>query len=154
MAYEIERRFLAQNKGWISEQAFKIRQGYLCIHKEYIVRVRISSQQAWLAVKGKTDGITRKEFEYQIPVPDAQEMLLFVPPDNIIQKIRHRVVFADKTWEIDIFAGQNTGLILAEIELAHEQEAFALPPWIIREVTPDTRYTNAALAHNPYSNWK
>jgi adenylate cyclase len=154
MAYEIERRFLARNEGWISEQALEISQGYLCVNQEYIVRVRRCAQQAFLAVKGKTNGIARKEFEYKIPVPDAQELLSLVPPGNIIQKIRHRVIFADKIWEIDVFAGQNTGLILAEIELEHEEEAFALPPWIITEVTHDARYTNAALAHNPYSRWK
>lgn len=129
-----------------------MRQGYLCAEPDRTVRVRIAGNRAYFTVKGKIEGISRPEFEYEIPVGDAEEMLkLAVFP--IISKVRHEVPVFGKKWEVDVFEGANDGLILAELELSDAAEAVQLPDWIDREVSNDMRYHNSVLAQKPYQSW-
>lgn len=155
MAIEIERKFLVAGDGWRhgADAGTVIRQGYLAASPTVAVRVRTCGEHAFLTVKGGGDPRARSEFEYAIPPADAHAMLdgLCRPP--LIDKTRYRVPFAGHTWEIDVFAGDNAGLVLAEVELAAADEAVALPPWVGAEVTDDPRYLNANLARHPYGTW-
>lgn len=163
MALEIERKFLVQGEAWRRDPdgrpapTIVIRQGYLFADGLRNARVRLSrghgGDRAFLTVKGKRTGIERYEFEYPLPIADAERMLdvLCVPP--LIEKTRHLVAYAGMTWEVDEFAGANAGLILAELELERADQAFAMPPWVLREVTDDERYYNTYLAAHPYSTW-
>jgi CYTH domain-containing protein len=117
------------------------------------VRVRIADNRGKLTVKGLTHGVTRAEYEYDIPLADATAMLHDLCERPLIEKRRHREPFAGKTWEIDVFEGDNAGLVIAEIELASESEPFELPPWAREEVSHDTRYYNANLLATPYKSW-
>jgi len=151
---EIERKFLLAGDGWRAlAQPALLRQGYLSTDPERVVRVRIEGVRATLTIKGKTSGATRGEWEYEIPVADAGELLDRLCQRPLIEKYRSRVVHAGKVWEIDEFLGENAGLLLAEIELASEDEAFAEPEWIGAEVSDDARYFNANLIRHPYSRW-
>ncbi|WP_163714744.1 CYTH domain-containing protein [Mangrovibacterium lignilyticum] len=154
MAVEIERKFLVREafrpQG---EKQIHMIQGYLCADPDRTVRIRVADEKAYLTVKGGLSGISRPEFEYEIPVPDAREMLsLAVYP--VIDKVRHIIYAFDKKWEVDVFEGANSGLIIAEIELSHANETVQLPDWIGEEVTGDLRYHNSRLAENPYETWK
>lgn len=163
MPLEIERKFLVQGDAWRRDAdgrpvpAVVIRQGYLFADGLRNARVRLSrgasGDRAYLTVKGKRSGIERYEFEYPIPIADAELMLdrLCNPP--LIEKTRHLVEYAGLTWEIDEFAGANAGLILAELELKRADQAFETPAWVLREVTDDGRYYNTYLAAHPYSSW-
>ena len=155
MAIEIERKFLLCNDLWRQAVDSKelIMQGYLSLTPEHTVRVRQTGEQAWLTVKGKNCGATRSEYEYAIPILDAQQMLEQLCEQPIIEKWRHRVLHAGHLWEIDEFSGINSGLIIAEIELDHENEQFANPDWLVKEVTSDPRYFNSALVAHPYTLW-
>lgn len=154
MALEIERKFLLKNDSWKEDYSGTIyRQGYIGGQKGVTVRVRIAGDHGFLTIKGPTEGIGRLEFEYQIPTRDADEMLSKLCQESIIEKTRYKIGFAQKTWEIDIFHGVNQGLILAEIELDHEDQQFEKPPWLGQEVTGDKRYFNSYLARHPYSTW-
>jgi CYTH domain-containing protein len=117
------------------------------------VRVRIAGDEAFLTIKGQSTGATRAEFEYPIPKLDAQQLLALCQ-GPIIQKIRHRVTFEGFMWEVDEFFGDNVGLVVAEIELASEDQQFPKPDWVGQEVTDDPRYFNSKLAQNPYSTWR
>lgn len=166
MGVEIERKFLVadEDDGWrkLSERSSLIEQGYLCLDPERTVRIRIAEPQwdkmeavATLTIKGKTQGISRKEFEYSIPVEDASEMLALCTGSPII-KTRFQVLIPKPPpllWEIDVFDGDNTGLIVAEIELPAEDYPLDLPSWIREEVSHDPRYFNSNLVTNPYKNW-
>lgn len=152
MALEIERKFLVTGDGWRSAPSERLSQGYLCHEPERTVRVRIAGEQAWITIKGVTQGATRQEFEYPIPVGDAQALLALCGAGKI-DKFRHRCVHAGKTWEVDAFLGDNQGLVVAEIELHSEDEAFDKPDWIGAEVTHDARYYNANLSTLPYLRW-
>ncbi|HTQ34272.1 MAG TPA: CYTH domain-containing protein [Stellaceae bacterium] len=155
MANEIERKFLVDMKRWRPSAAGMLyRQGYLSSAKERVVRVRIAGTQAYLTVKGPTVGITRSEFEYVIPLADATAMLDSLCDGPQIEKTRHREDFAGRVWEVDVFHGDNEGLVIAEIELASVTEDFERPPWAGREVSDDPRYYNNNLAANPYRNWR
>lgn len=154
MAKEIERKFLVANDAWRAlAKGTSYRQGYLSTVKERTVRVRTVGEKGFLTVKGISVGATRTEFEYEIPAADANEMLDTLCERPIIEKARYKIPFGGFIWEVDAFAGVNAGLIVAEIELADEGQAFPLPDWIGQEVTGDPRYFNANLIANPYSTW-
>jgi adenylate cyclase len=155
MGAEIERKFLVDHEKW--KQLNKpggthYRQGYILNNEQQTVRVRISDKQGFLNLKSNVSGITRKEYEYVIPLEDGIE-ILDVFAKSGTEKIRYRIPFAGKVWEVDEFLGDNKGLIVAEIELKSEDEAFETPNWVTNEVTDDGRYTNASLSVRPYNSW-
>jgi CYTH domain-containing protein len=154
MGVEIERKFLLANEGWRGQGiATRMRQGYLVADPVRTVRVRIEGGRAVLTIKGKTTGAARGEWEYDIPVADATELLDGLCEQPQVEKIRHRIEHAGHTWEVDEFLGLNAGLFVAEIELGAEDEAFEKPDWIGVEVTGDKRYYNSSLIRQPYSQW-
>ena len=152
MAIEIERKFLVLGTAWQAERGVRICQGYLNRDKRRTVRVRIAGDQAYLTVKGTNQGNTRAEFEYAIPVADAEQLLALCDGPTV-DKVRRKIQHGDHVWEVDEFLGQNAGLVVAEIELASEDETFSMPAWVGREVSDDNRYFNSQLATNPYCNW-
>ena len=154
MGIEIEKKFLLKGAGWRQNAKGKhYRQGYLNSEKGRTVRVRTIEDRGILTIKGPAIRGIRPEFEYDIPLADANEMLTILCHQPLIEKIRYKVEFQGFIWEIDEFQGENEGLIMAEIELAAPDQAFDLPPWIDREVTGDPRYYNANLVRNPYRVW-
>jgi adenylate cyclase len=153
MGTEIERKFLVQGTGWRQGAATRYSQGYLNRDKERTVRVRIAGEKALLTIKGVSRGASRAEFEYEIPVADA-EQLLKLSDGPVVEKNRHVIEHAGSKWEVDEFLGDNAGLVVAEIELRSEDQSFTRPSWLGREVTGDIRYFNSSLAGNPYSRWR
>jgi adenylate cyclase len=155
MGVEIERKFLLAGDGWKGlGQPTLMRQGYLVADPVRTVRVRIEGQRAVITIKSKSTGASRGEWEYEIPVPDAAELLDRLCEQPLVEKVRHRIDYAGHTWEVDEFQGENAGLVVAEIELGSEDEAFDKPDWIGQEVTGDPRYYNSSLIRFPYSKWK
>jgi len=155
MGIEIERKFLLANENWRGQgQATLMRQGYLCSDPERTVRVRIEGERAVITIKSKSVGASRGEWEYEIPVLDAAELLERLCEQPLVEKTRHRIDYQGHTWEVDDFQGENAGLVVAEIELGAEDEAFEKPDWIGQEVTGDKRYYNSSLIRLPYSKWK
>jgi adenylate cyclase len=155
MGIEIERKFLPNGDGWRGQgTATLMRQGYLTSDPVRTVRVRIEGERAVITIKSKSTGATRGEWEYEIPVPDAAELLDRLCEQPLVEKVRHRIDHRGHTWEVDEFRGENAGLVVAEIELGSEDEAFEKPDWIGREVTGDPRYYNSSLIRLPYSKWK
>jgi CYTH domain-containing protein len=155
MANEIEHKYLVDTALWRPAGAGTLyRQGYLSSVKERVVRVRIAGEQGFLTVKGITVGVSRLEFEYPIPLADAAVMLDELCERPLIEKTRHRETFAGRTWEIDVFHGDNDGLVYAEVEVASAADQVVLPPWAGAEVSDDSRYFNNNLATNPYKNWR
>ena len=154
MALEIERKFLLKNNDWkvVADNGTVIKQGYLNSNKDRTVRVRIYGNKGILTIKGKNNNLTRKEFEYTIPLDEAEQMLSLAE-QPIIEKIRFIVLHENHTWEIDVFDGKNKGLIVAEIELESEKQTFDIPSWTGKEVSLDERYYNASLIANPFENW-
>jgi adenylate cyclase len=152
MAIEIERKFLVQGTQWRTGAGTRIHQGYLNRDKARTVRVRTRGDQAFLTVKGLTHGASRAEFEYEIPLADAEELLKLCD-GPIIDKHRYIVVHDGSKWEVDEFHGDNSGLVVAEIELQSKDQHFTRPPWLGREVTDDNRYYNSSLAGHPYRDW-
>lgn len=154
MGVEIERKFLAKGDQWKSlGQGVLLRQGYLSSAPERIVRVRIEDESAMLTIKGRTSGAMRSEWEYPIPMTDAEAFLGALCERPIIEKRRYRIPHEGMLWEVDEFLGENAGLVVAEIELTTEDQAFARPDWVGEEVTHDARYFNANLLRHPYSKW-
>ncbi len=154
MAIEIERKFLVKGDEWRSLATGTLyRQGYIHTASKTTVRVRVVGDKGYLTIKGKTQGTSRAEFEYPIPVEDAQEMLDTLCDRPLIEKTRYKIPRGALTWEIDEFAGENQGLIVAEVELAGENQSIELPEWIGEEVSHDPRYFNANLAQHPFSQW-
>lgn len=154
MGQEIERKFLLKNDGWRGlAEGTSYRQGYLSAQKGCTVRVRTMGTIGVITIKGPAAAGVRPEFEYEIPLSDANEMLDNLCSRPIIEKIRYKIPFADFTWEVDEFLGINAGLIVAEIELAAIDQKFPVPDWIGAEVTDDPRYYNASLVHSPYKDW-
>ena len=150
MAKEIERKFLVDTsklptlpKGQIMKQGYIPTQGIT-------VRARISDDQAFLTLKGRATGLSRSEFEYPIPVEDAQQILNELCTHPLIEKTRYLIPYGDHTWELDIFEGDNQGLVVAEIELSSENESFEKPEWITKEVSYDTKYRNSNLIAHPF----
>ena len=153
MAVEIERKFLVIGDGWKSGTPTRLSQGYLASSKDSTVRIRLAGDLAWLTIKGPTVGISRAEFEYEIPAADAQQMLdLCEGP--IIEKTRWHVTDKNMIWEVDEFFGENAGLVVAEIELRSEDQTFTKPDWVGEEVTKDPRYSNSNLSDKPFTRWK
>ncbi|MCH8477108.1 MAG: CYTH domain-containing protein [Wenzhouxiangella sp.] len=154
MGTEIERKFRVTGHQYRDlAVGTRYRQAYLSTDKERVVRVRVVDDQAWLTIKGKTRGVSRTEFEYEIPVTDAVDMLENLCQQPIIDKTRYRLPLAEHVWEIDEFHGVNNGLIVAEIELSSEDESFEKPDWLGEEVSGDPRYFNANLIAHPYRDW-
>ena len=153
MATEIERKFLATGREWRQADGVRVSQGYLNRDKERTVRVRWAGNQAFLTIKGITTRTSRAKFEYEIPVADA-EQLLKLCDGPLIEKVRYLVTYKGVQWEIDEFFGDNSGLVVAEVELEAEDQPFERPGWLGREVTEDPRYFNSNLAVHPYSTWR
>lgn len=153
MATEIERKFLVDKSLWNTEvKGVKIAQGYLQHEANKVVRVRVKGVQGFLTIKGKNDGISRLEFEYEIPVQEAEELLLLCD-QGVISKIRYEIPFKGFIWEVDEFKGENQGLLLAEVELNSIEETPELPTWIKTEVSEDHRYFNSYLSQHPFNSW-
>ncbi len=155
MGREIERKFLVRTDAWrdaVTEHA-SLRQGYLVAERDRSVRVRLAGARAWITIKGETRGAVRAEFEYPVPPEDAERMLDTLCLSPQIEKTRYLVPIDPHTWEIDVFEGDNAGLVVAEIELSREGEGFARPAWLGDEVTDDPRYLNARLIHAPFTTW-
>ena len=156
MSLEIERKFLLRDDSWRNQinRSQRMRQGYLISDEINSVRVRISGEQAALNIKSAVIGVTRTEFEYSIPLQDAEIMLTALCRGPLVEKTRHWVQYGEHEWEIDVFEGDNLGLIVAEIELQTEDEDYQKPDWTGNEVTDDRRYYNSYLARHPYKDWK
>lgn len=154
MGIEIERKFLVASDAWRAQagRATRFSQGYLSRDPARTVRVRLAGEQAFLTIKGATTGASRAEFEYAVPLADARALLAMCD-GPVVEKVRHLCVHEGMTWEVDEFLGANAGLVLAEIELASEGQAFGRPAWLGAEVTGDARYVNANLAVRPFSAW-
>ena len=152
MAKEIERKFLVKDDTWRDVKGVKYRQGYLSSVKERTVRVRTMEDKGYLTIKGIAVGATRMEFEYEIPRKDA-DILLGICEQPLIEKNRYTIAHDDFVWEVDEFFGDNSGLIVAEVELASEGQEFPRPDWVGQEVTGDCRYFNSNLIKNPYMHW-
>jgi len=153
---EIERKFLVKDNSFVDEafKTYRIVQGYICSDSERTVRIRIRDDEAFLTIKSATNerGWSRYEFETPIPLKDAEELMELCLP-GLIDKVRHYVKVGHHTWEVDIFHGENEGLIIAEIELESEDETFELPLWALREVSGEEGYYNSMLAKRPFSKW-
>lgn len=154
MATEIERKFLVRGDAWRDgASGTPFRQGYLTTGRMRSVRVRVEGGRAKLTIKGPSRGASRAEYEYAIPLHDAEELLeLCARP--LIRKIRYRVPHDGLVWEVDEFEGQNEGLVLAEVELKDESQRISVPDWVGEEVTDDPRYYNANLVRRPFRKWK
>jgi CYTH domain-containing protein len=151
---EIERKFVVKGDSWRSlAKGTTYRQGYLNTAKERTVRIRTIADKAFLTIKGLTKGATRDEYEYEIPLADCNKMLDTLAEKPIIDKKRYKIPFNGITWEIDEFFGENSGLIVAEVELKSEDQVFKKPKWVGEEVTGDPRYFNANLIKHPYTKW-
>ncbi len=153
MGLEIERKFLVRNDSWRTVEGTPFRQGYLNSNLHRVVRVRTMGKQAVLTVKGLNTGAVRREFEYEIPLDDANAILDDLCERPLIEKTRYLIEFAGHTWEVDEFFGDNAGLVVAELELQAEYEYFEKPDWLGEEVTDDPRYFNSNLVLRPYTTW-
>ncbi|SHI46705.1 CYTH domain-containing protein [Rubritalea squalenifaciens DSM 18772] len=151
MAVEIERKFLVKGTFPAGETCQMV-QGYLSLDPERTVRIRIEEDKGVLAIKGRSQGISRAEYEYDVPLAEAEELLKLCL-GSLVRKTRHYIPHGDHTWEVDVFQGDNEGLVSAEIELSAEDESFELPEWIGQEVSEDRRYSNAALSRSPFKDW-
>ncbi len=154
MGTEIERKFLVVGDAW-RQGAIGVlyRQGYLCTTPERTARVRVAGDKGYLTVKGSRTGVSRLEFEYSIPLEDAQAMLDALCVRPLIEKTRYRIKHGGLVWEVDEFAGENAGLVIAEVELEREDQEVSLPAWVGKEVSADDRYSNSCLAERPFSTW-
>ncbi len=155
MGIEIERKFLPAGDGWrkVAGKGILYRQGYLSDDKERVVRIRTAGNRGYLTVKGKTAGMTRVEYEYEIPEQDCIEMLEMLALKPIIEKRRFTIKQSGTVWEVDEFSGENSGLIVAEVEIKSEDQQLVKPEWIGKEVTGDPRYYNSNLIINPFTKW-
>lgn len=160
MGREIERKFLLKNSNWQSQSGpgHNLRQGYFAAPEDVSrqrasIRVRTDGDKGYINIKSYELGVSRQEFEYPIPLQDAEHMLDTLCEPPLIEKTRYHVHHDKHVWEVDVFHGDNDGLTVAEIELEHEDEAFAKPNWIGEEVSNDTRYYNVCLVRHPYKDW-
>jgi adenylate cyclase len=153
MGMEIERKFLVRGDAWRGGEGVRLRQGYITLDEDRSVRVRRTPHGGYLTIKGTTRGSSRSEFEYQIPVKDAVELLDAICVKPLIEKVRYRITHGGLTWEVDEFLGQNRGLVIAEVELESEDQEFDKPEWVGEEVTGDPRYYNMNLVVKPYAAW-
>ncbi len=155
MGTEIERKFLVRGDSWRDEvsKETRFKQGYLANQPNASVRVRIQGERAFLNIKSTTIGVRRYEFEYEVPVEEADQMLEHVAERPFIDKTRYEIRHGAHLWELDVFHGENTGLIVAEVELGAEDEALEVPDWAGEDVSHDPRYYNVNLVKHPYSKW-
>lgn len=156
MGLEIERKYLVDHERWKQfnkPEGVAYRQGYLVNEQDKTIRIRTAGDKAFITIKGVATGFTRKEYEYEIPLSDAQELLESFSLKGT-SKTRYRVLFAGKVWEVDEFSEENESLIVAEIELKNENDKFEKPGFTAAEVTDDPRYYNSNLAENPFQSWK
>jgi len=155
MGIEIEHKFLLRDESWRQqvERSAAMRQGYLMSDSRCSVRVRIADGQGFLNIKSGVLGIQRSEYEYPIPLADAEELLDNLCEKPLVEKTRHFVRYHGHLWEIDEFAGANAGLVVAELELDHPDETFVRPDWLGEDVSRDIRYYNSQLARHPYTTW-
>lgn len=155
MADEIERKFLIKSADWRSAVTGNktIKQGYMAVNDQCAVRIRITDSDAYLTIKSSGLDIARKEYEYTIPIADAEEMMNKFCTGHKIEKVRYYVDYQGSVWEVDVFEGDNQGLVVAEIELSSVKEEVSLPSWAGVEVSADARYRNNNLATHPYVNW-
>lgn len=154
MGIEIERKYLVDKKALpCLEKGKYIAQGYIDTQSNTTVRARIKGNTGYLTLKGENTGISRSEFEYEIPVNDAQEIIETLCRGKVVEKTRYEINVGNHLWEIDIFHGENDGLIVAEIELSQEDEHFEMPEWVTEEVSGQPRYYNSSLLSSPYSSW-
>lgn len=155
MGTEIERKFLVRGTAWrIDATGVRYCQGYLSLSAARTVRVRTCGDRGFLTVKGPVNGLVRREYEYEIPLQDAREMLEMLCEKPLIIKDRYKIGHEGFVWEVDQFHGENSGLVLAEIELENPGQDVPLPDWIAGEVSGDSRYSNASLVRYPYSQWQ
>ena len=155
MALEIERKYLIDlEKISPLENGIRIKQGYLSTDKNAVVRVRVKNDKAYLTIKGSNSGIARLEFEYEIPLDEANEMLEKLCQKPVIDKTRYLITHENHTWEVDVFYGDNEGLVVAEVELSSEDEHINLPSWVKEEVSHDDRYFNSNLMKLPFKDWE
>jgi CYTH domain-containing protein len=153
MPQEIERKFLVDLKKWApNDSGIRLVQAYLSIEPNSTVRVRIAGEKAYLTIKGLTKGISRPEFEYEISVGDAKE-LMKLALSHPVEKIRHEIRYEGFLWEVDVFSGKNEGLVIAELELKSEDEIFPRPDWLLKEVSGDLRFYNSYLSEHPFQEW-
>ena len=155
MPLEIERKFLLKNDDWRAQadQGTEYVQGYLVGSAQASVRIRIEGDAAFINIKSATLGVRRQEYEYPIPVSDARELLRDLCEQPLIEKTRYLIHAQDLCWEIDVFKGDNAGLVVAEVELESEQQAIPRPSWLGEEVSHDPRYYNVSLVKHPYQRW-
>lgn len=155
MALEVERKFLVKNDRWRSlATGVLYRQGYIANQSGRTVRIRVAGNRAFLTIKGSTRGITRAEFEYAIPIEDANEMLNTLCEAPLIEKYRYKITLGNLVWEVDEFLGENQGLIVAEVELQNSDVFLdQLPDWVGEEVSHDPRYYNSNLVTHPFKQW-
>lgn len=151
MATEIERKYLVTGS-FPAGETCEMTQGYLCTDPERTVRIRIEEGKGVLAIKGRGTGISRPEYEYEVPLAEAKELLALCT-GALVSKTRHYIPHGNHTWEVDVFKGDNEGLVTAEIELGSEDELYEIPEWIGEDVTSDRRYSNASLANMPFQKW-
>ena len=154
MAIEIERKYLVDLENVVLQNGIDIKQGYIKTADNTVVRVRIKGKKGFLTIKGENVGASRLEFEYEIPLEEADEMLEKLCSNPIIDKTRYEIQHENHLWELDVFYGENDGLVVAEVELEDENEKISLPSWVKEEVTGDIKYYNNQLMKNPYKNWK
>ncbi|WP_410220505.1 CYTH domain-containing protein [Pedobacter sp.] len=155
MATEIEHKYLVNLDIWkniIPDKSVEIRQAYLQTDPEKTIRIRTKDKSGFITIKGNTVGATRLEFEYEIPIADANELINKFC-SNLIEKTRHIVTHDSNTWEVDEFKGLNNGLIVAEIELTDEDEKYSIPNWVNKNITDDLRYANSNLTIKPFMTW-
>jgi len=152
---EIERKFLVSDDGWraAATSSTPMRQGYLASDENRTVRVRVAGDRAFVTIKGRAVGLVRPEFEYEIPAADGEALMVLCLPSPVV-KTRHLVPHAEHVWEVDVFEGSNSGLVVAEVELHRAGERVDLPSWVGDEVSHDRRYTNARLAAQPWAQWE
>lgn len=154
MAVEIERKYLLRNNTWRNNAVgTQFRQGYLSTEPQRTVRVRLEGEIGKLTIKGQTEGISRSEYEYEIPQHEALELLDSLCLKPLIEKTRYRLEYAGQLWEVDEFHGDNEGLLVAEIELTAEDQKVTLPDWVGTEVSDQRRYYNASLVKHPFKDW-
>lgn len=155
MGIEIERKYRVKGDAWKQSGKGQLyQQGYLSSHPDRTVRVRRVGDRGYLTIKGRTAGVSRAEYEYEIPNQDALMLLEQLCEQPIIEKVRYRIAHEGLIWEVDEFQGENRGLVVAEVELTDEHQPIILPPWVDQEVTADARYYNANLFKHPFSQWE
>lgn len=155
MPTEIEHKYLVDESLWKNitpGKSVQVRQAYLLTDPDKTIRVRTKGEKGFITIKGRTTGASRPEFEYEIPLDEANELISRFC-SNLIEKTRHYVAHEGKLWEVDVFEGLNAGLIVAEIELGSEEELYAKPVWVGMNVTRDAKYANSNLTMKPYSTW-